>query len=796
MRNIKTLVCLVAVLLAAVSCHREKDPVTPEEVYEFSSVPVSIQNEGSEETRSQVLIETENFKKASLFAFYRSSGQIAVYPDHAGDLAGSGPVAIEVTGTSFSWALPVGVDLDIYVIGNYGSDSSELGSFVKQCRSNANLKESDLNNLTFNMQDIQVQSMSYLQSMGIPMGSKTQVRLNSTSSSLTLKVKRLFARYDLWFNLSELESHGYEVKALTISSHRVNSSVPFFQENYKPTSGFIDLDYATDGDLMVVKRGGEDNYVTLFIPENCQGNISGASSWDKVVSLGNRVQNCTYLDIYMNVGMRPDASLNENDGFDRSYPYRVYLYLGSDFTTNFDVVRNTKTVHSVVVPFDDPGPVEYFKFNDLETVTVQPGGNLYLDYTTNLSKNQISFKFNDASTGADSNSLFNIQEFSSMEANFTVSSSVAPGRKFIVTGGKIAATELESTVSSKPVQIASPYTYDVDIEVWRGASPMQVGGTYILKSRIIRYKNGVMDYSNDAPMWPGTSSNAPYELIGQNTIGQYSVVSGSGVSVTQFGEVTATQETTAVIRASAPAPDGNTYYEDVTLVFTRGMTYELRIMLNSEDSGFDPNNQPESASGSAAVNEYVEMRAYMYKVNNGQDLERTNVTGNSNCTWNIVDNVTGEAVSGVTITQDGNNNSPYVRLRSTSAIDVKVQADYLFNNFGYGHLCDDIPVSWTSGGGGGGETGWDSRYISLSLQQSGTGTITRYRVVASEAVPCNVTVTVKYNNDNTMTFTLSSGSTQSSLQRITGSNVRITATDPESYDDSVNKIHYFFAYSN
>ena len=222
------------------------------------------------------------------------------------------------------------------------------------------------------------------------------------------------------------------------------------------------------------------------------------------------------------------------------------------------------------------------------------------------------------------------------------------------------------------------------------------------------------------------------------------------------------------------------------------MTYELRIMLNSEDSGFDPNNQPESASGSAAVNDYVEMRAYMYKVNNGQDLERTNVTGNSNCTWNIVDNVSGEAVTGVTLTQAGNSPDQYIRLRSTSVLDVKVQADYLYNQNGYGHLYDDIPVSWTTGGG---QSNWTEQNIGFSVTRvSGTAMNGSYKVVATSVVPCNVTVTVTYNTSNTMTFDVTSGSTESSQKSIRGSNVRVTGTSPSTYDDSVNRIHYYFNY--
>ena len=220
------------------------------------------------------------------------------------------------------------------------------------------------------------------------------------------------------------------------------------------------------------------------------------------------------------------------------------------------------------------------------------------------------------------------------------------------------------------------------------------------------------------------------------------------------------------------------------------MTYELRIMLNSEDSGFDPNNQPESASGSAAVNEYVEMRAYMYKVENGQDLERTNVTASS--TWSVCDNVTGESVSGVTITDAGTSPDQYKRLRATSVMDVDVRVDYPFNQNGYGHLYDNIPVSWTTGGG---QSNWTEQNIGFSVTRvSGTAMNGSYKVVATSAVPCNVTVTVTYNTSNTMTFDVTSGSTESSQKSIRGSNVRVTGTSPSTYDDSVNRIHYYFNY--
>ena len=143
----KTILFLATLLALTVGCQRAEDlsPDTPV----FKEVAVNI-GENGDETRSLISIEAEDFKKASLFAFYHSTGKIAVYPESAGDQAGTGPVAIEVTEKQFNWALPIGQALDIYVIVNY---NDELGSTLAGYRSDGNLTETTLNALKFTALD-------------------------------------------------------------------------------------------------------------------------------------------------------------------------------------------------------------------------------------------------------------------------------------------------------------------------------------------------------------------------------------------------------------------------------------------------------------------------------------------------------------------------------------------------------------------------------------------------------------------------------------------------------------------
>lgn len=442
----KTILFLATLLALAISCQRAED-LSPD-MPVFKEVSVSIGENGNE-TRSLISIEAEAFKKASLFAFYHSTGKIAVYPESAGDQAGTGPVAIEVTEKQFNWALPVGQALDIYVIVNY---NDELGSTLATYRSDGNLTETTLDALKFTALDNVY--MSDVEASGIPMSGVVHTTLANENSPLNVTVKRLFAKYVLKFDLSDLTASNASLQALHVVTENVNTEVPFFQDNFKQTvrSKFKEYDRANDLDLEQIQSG---HPIVLYVPENCQGSITNpiADKWYNVQGfLGNKVANCTYVDMAVKI---VDA-----DGCWKNY--NTALYLGSDCRTNFDVVRNVSTAITVKVPYSVPFVVgeDYFYFDSHNLVTVNSGEDVTLNYSTSLSKDEVVFTYTDAANGEVVQDAFTNLRVGSDKVMMTANSTYS-GHRFIVTGGNAS----KSAQDQKPVEIVNSSIVLEDIQI-------------------------------------------------------------------------------------------------------------------------------------------------------------------------------------------------------------------------------------------------------------------------------------------------------------------------------------------
>ncbi len=440
----KTILFLATLLALTVGCQQAEN-LSPD-MPVFKEVAVSI---GEDATRSLISIEAEDFKKASLFAFYHSTGKIAVYPESAGDQVGTGPVAIEVTEKQFNWALPVGQALDIYVIVNY---NDELGSTLAGYRSDGDLTKSTLDALKFTALDNVY--MSDVEASGIPMSGVVHATLANESSPLNVTVKRLFAKYVLKFDLSDLSASSASLQALHIVTENVNTEVPFFQDNFKQTvrSKFKEYDRASDLDLEQIQSGQP---IVLYVPENCQGSISNpiADKWYNVQGfLGSKVANCTYVDMAVKIVDAEGCWKN----------YNAAMYLGSDCRTNFDVVRNVSTAITVKIPYVPPiiEGQDYFYFENHNLVTVNGGEDVTLNYDTNLDyRQEVSFIYTDAASGnVVSNAFTHVT--SSDHVVLTANANYS-GHRFIVTGGNAS----KGAQDQKPVEIVQNTITLEDIEV-------------------------------------------------------------------------------------------------------------------------------------------------------------------------------------------------------------------------------------------------------------------------------------------------------------------------------------------
>ena len=379
----KFLYLLSLVSLLFIGCKRElvETPTDEGEVV-FSSVNVNFTNEvegDDPDTRSLLNIAgAEQFNKATLFAFWsqtengHTAGNIV--------LNGGVPCVKDVnSSSSFSWDLPLSTSgsdentFDIYAVVNYGD--LDLSSY----KSNTSLTKTVLvNNLVFTCT-----SSSFLNlddnGKGLPMaGILENKTIYSGSDPLTIKVKKLFARYDFYAKIDGWPS-GTSFQCVAINAVCSNTEVPFFQEGFCQTnsSKLTRMDAATENDLSTMNLGGSSNVITIYFPENCQGNKSQARPWNDWGAIGmsgsgEDLSLCSYVEF----------AIIRNHSYNNisAEPYR--LYIGTDIGSsqrNFDVVRNRKQTVGITFLTDPPAKIRM----DVENAVVVPStGTVTVDYYT------------------------------------------------------------------------------------------------------------------------------------------------------------------------------------------------------------------------------------------------------------------------------------------------------------------------------------------------------------------------------------------------------------------------------
>ena len=378
MKTNKLIPIILGALLPFSAC-RETEPDPAEACRRYVEVAVSLGQAGeTESSRSLVDIQVENFQKAALFAFDAATGVLLTRPDPSG--GAPEPIAAFPRQRDFSWSLPTDVRMDIYAIVNYGD--MDLESYARP-----GLKKAELEALRFTSRGPSELKRLETAGYGMPMaGIRSGVQLDSYGQGLDILVKKLYAKYNLYFDLSRIEAEGWHVQAMHIVVENANTEVPFFVENFRQDdpAKLVEYDRATEEDLDEIQAGGPGHAVTLYMLENCQGRKEGAESWKTVYKdLGfQALQGCTYIDLAVKVS-RPGGEY-QNLGF--------AIYLGkTDMRSDFDIVRNLfKTVKVVLPGPNDPNPAShFFKFSGTDSPSVTPGESIDLHYVTSLPQEEI-----------------------------------------------------------------------------------------------------------------------------------------------------------------------------------------------------------------------------------------------------------------------------------------------------------------------------------------------------------------------------------------------------------------------
>ena len=360
--------------MAALASCRQAGPELPETPLRMREVTVTLGQAGeTEETRSIVDIGVEDFQKAALFAFDPQTGLLLTGPD--------GTVSAFPTRKTFNWPLPVNTDMDIYAIVNYGD--LDMASFAR-----TGLHRSELEALRFTSRGPSALKQLETAGQGMPMaGIRRGVRLTAAGASLDIAVKKLYAKYNLYFDLSRVVAEGWHVQAMHMIVENANTEVPYFIEGFRQDDPgkLMEYDRATERDLDELQQGGNGHAVTLYMLENCQGTKSGAESWKTVCKdLGfEALRNCTYIDL--------SVKIQRAGGEYQNLGYAIYLGK-TDMRSDFDIQRNLfKTVRIVLPGPDDPNPAShFFRFSGTDSPTVTPGESLDLYFVTNLDREEIA----------------------------------------------------------------------------------------------------------------------------------------------------------------------------------------------------------------------------------------------------------------------------------------------------------------------------------------------------------------------------------------------------------------------
>ncbi|MBO4341089.1 MAG: hypothetical protein J5835_06645 [Bacteroidales bacterium] len=323
-------ICIVSSLLCLVSCYEAEQTPDLEESCRYVRVGMNI-SQGSEDSKSVVTSEVEEFHSAILYALNPSSGRIITYDSNAGELSGT-PVWISTSSEYFSWPLPENKAMDIYCIVN---PPAGLEDDIQAARVTKQLLESHYFSCDGH---IGLQALESSGS-GLPLAGIKSVKageITTDDAFLSVNVSHLFAKYSFSLDLSGLgEGESLTVNKLAVNSG--NTRVPYFITDFKQTddSYLTDCDYASSSQLEQLSKGGEGNSVDIYVLENCHGTHSGAESWWTVYKDLHQswpeISQCTFIQL--------SYSITGADGEINSYLSRVYLG-AADMLGDFNVRRN------------------------------------------------------------------------------------------------------------------------------------------------------------------------------------------------------------------------------------------------------------------------------------------------------------------------------------------------------------------------------------------------------------------------------------------------------------------------
>ena len=185
-------------------------------------------------------------------------------------------------------------------------------------------------------------SQAGIAASGMPMYSdgSCDIVVAAGENHASIPLTRMMARVDFSIDTHLLEyPDNFSVSSVSICSP-VDAFIPFTgavaREHYGQPD--YDFDSASASDISLLNSGGT---IRLYAFENMQGTLlpGNTDPWQKVPSsIGGAGPYCTYLEVVC------DYETDSETGSGITYR----MYLGKDATTNFDVMRNTVYILTLV----------------------------------------------------------------------------------------------------------------------------------------------------------------------------------------------------------------------------------------------------------------------------------------------------------------------------------------------------------------------------------------------------------------------------------------------------------------
>ena len=183
---------------------------------------------------------------------------------------------------------------------------------------------------------------------GLPMAGRAVCRVPASGSSVEIPLVRLVSKVNFTVKTSGIK-HG-TLKLTSIRVRQMNSVCPFFAPG-RAAAQVCDGDLASAAELSGANASPGGYTCSFYVLENLQGNILAGNSDprakvpDRVRAAGHNPDLCTYLELL--------GTYSGSSGQLRGEPLTARLFLGSDASSNFDLLRNSQ--YNIELSITDEG---------------------------------------------------------------------------------------------------------------------------------------------------------------------------------------------------------------------------------------------------------------------------------------------------------------------------------------------------------------------------------------------------------------------------------------------------------